>query len=418
MAYEPSATVRRHAQRPRSTGARAVLAAIGLLAAACGAQPVASPPAPGSASTPAASASAVASVSASARASAPPSSAGTLESRLEAVLEDQAHLAEAGIAVAVIAGEDSWAGAAGIADRAAGREMTPDTTFAIGSITKSMVAAAVLLLAEDGLVDLDTRIADYLPADLSEIANDATVREVLGHHSGIGEHTRQPFFEDVVADPDRTWSNREALAYVEPSTFPAGEGWAYSNTNYILLDILIEEVTGEATGDVIRERLLEPHGLDRISYQATDPPPEPTAVGYTDLDNDGAADAVEGGGLLPTRALATAAGAAGGVAADAPSVARWADLLYGGEVLEPSSLEAMLDFSGSHGPPYGLGTEQVRMSPDVLGVGHTGGIPGFQSAVVHVPTVDVTVAMLTNGDFSAPLDPMSIVRTFVQALGG
>ncbi|MDF2735067.1 MAG: hypothetical protein K0S97_1690 [Chloroflexota bacterium] len=321
-----------------------------------------------------------------------------------------------GISAAVIAPEWTWDATAGFADTTTGRAMTSATQFAVGSITKTFLAALVLRLVDDGLVALDRPVGDYLPDDLGVDLNGATVAQVLGHRSGIGEHTIDAFFAAVIAEPGRAWTAREALAYAEPPQFEAGSRFSYTNTNYVLAGLMIEAVTGRLLATVLRDEILAPEGLDHVELQFDAPPSGPVAVGVSDLDGDGSLEPIPGNGYVPTRALATAAGAAGGVAADATSIAAWGRALYGGDVLSPRSLDAMTT-EGERGTGYGLGTEIRHLPDDVVGYGHTGGIPGFTSAFVHLPDRDVTVAILMSTDLVGPIrDPMEVARLFYEPI--
>ena len=151
--------------------------------------------------------------------------------------------------------------------------MTSATQFAVGSITKTFLAALVLRLVDDGLVALDRPVSDYLPDDLGVDLNGATVAQVLGHRSGIGEHTTDAFFAAVVAEPGRAWTAREALAYAEPPQFDAGSRFSYTNTNYLLAGLMIEAVTGRLLATVLRDEILAPEGLDHVELPVRRRPP-------------------------------------------------------------------------------------------------------------------------------------------------
>ena len=395
--------------RSRSVSREAVVLVAALLVGGCAsgqATTSASAPAvPGSAA-PASPTAVPASASA---ATAPPA----VEDVLDEIVSSTAQATGAGVSAAVIGPSSSWDGAAGAADVDSGRPITTDTTFAMASVTKTALAALALRLAEQGILDLDAPIERYLPDDLGVDTNGATLREALAHRSGIGEHTSSDFFEAVQRDPERTWTAREVLEFAGPPTFEAGEGWSYSNTNYVLTALAIEEVTGEPVGAVMRRELLEPADLDRMVYQPDEPPVEPLAVGYTSLDGTGAAERIEGGDLLPTRAFATAAGGAGGMAADATSLARWGAALYGGDLQSPDSLEQMLTFEDVEGGGYGLGTERRSLPDGTSAVGHSGLIPGFSSALLYVPDEDRAAAVLINADSA---DAMGVARRLLAAM--
>jgi D-alanyl-D-alanine carboxypeptidase len=335
---------------------------------------------------------------------------------MDGQVEGAARGVDGGVSAAVLTPTWSWAGSAGLADTETARAITPETQFAVGSITKTFVAAMVLRLVDEGLVGLDDPVADHLPGDLGIDLNGATVADVLGHRSGIGEHTNDAFFTQVLADPDRAWTPRAALAFTEPAQFDAGSRFSYTNTNYVLAGLLIEKVTGSPLTSALRTEILSPAGLDHVELQIDDAPSGPVAVGLTDLDRAGTRESLQGDGYVPTRALATAAGAAGGIAADARSIAAWGRALYGGDVLSAASLAAMTTDTDP-GARYGLGTEIVALRDDIDGYGHSGGIPGFTSAFVTIPDEGVTVAVLMNTDLVGTIrDPMEVARLFAEPI--
>ena len=399
---------------------RATLVAIALGAVVAGCAPAAPsvPTSPlTSAPSPAVAPTTQAAPSPSATSS-PSATAASASAALDGVLDRMQAALGAGISVAVISSTGTWTGAAGVRDPATGAAVTPATVFAIGSITKTATSALVLRLAEQGRVDLDAPISRYLPGDLGVDLNGATVRQVLGDRSGIGEHTLDPLGNAVMRDPLRRWEPREVLAYAEGPRSAAGSEFRYTNTNYVLLGLLVEQVTGRPFGDVLRQEILDPLRLPAFVYQPDEAPRGELAVGLTYPsypDMTGALRPISGGGLVPALAWATAAGSAGGIGADAVSVAQWGRALFDGQVLSAASLAAMLDFDHPDGVPYGLGVMQVEPEKGQKVVGHNGGIPGFSSALLHDRDRDVTVAVLVARDLAQGQDPIVLAEMFLQA---
>lgn len=308
-----------------------------------------------------------------------------------------------GATAAVVGGRgEAWAGATGLADPDASRPMTPDTQMAIGSMTKSFVAALVLRLVERGQVALDDPIATYLPPKTD--GNGANVEEVLAHRSGIGEHVTPRFVAALLADCSRTWKPTEVLEY-QDSPRPRGE-YGYSSTNYILLGMVIEAVTGTSIAAAMRKLLLGPLGL-RITYQGIERPPDPVAIGRTQLLDPVPSALHDATGLLPCRAVATAAGAAGGMAADALDLARWAYLLHSGDVLRPESLRLLTESQG-----HGLGSVSFEIAGRE-GYGHPGRIPGYRGVFAYLPLLDIACSALINTD-EADADPTELLERLVD----
>lgn len=158
----------------------------------------------------------------------------------------------------------TWSGATGKADGV--RDVTVNTQFSIASTTKAVTAAQVMQLVETGALGLDDPAADHIPADLDFDTNGATIRNLLGHRSGIPDYVNfvGAQFE---ADPLRFWEPAVLLAAI-----PAGRGLLggeseYANVNYLLLGLVIEEVTGRSMVEVLRDGVLAIDGVERLIYQ-------------------------------------------------------------------------------------------------------------------------------------------------------
>jgi D-alanyl-D-alanine carboxypeptidase len=294
-------------------------------------------------------------------------------------------------AAVIVAGEGSWAGAAGAADDR-GTPLVPQATFAIASVTKSFVAAEVLHLVEEGRMSLDEPLSALLPDGLDIDTNDATLRNTLTMRSGISEHVTDSFIADVVTEPGRHWDPEQNLDYVGASVFPPDTRTQYSNTNYILLGFVIEEQTGLPLGEALRNGVLATEGMGSIVVQDDERPQRPLALPHSSFRGFPSANEAEvvGGGYLPLRSLASAAWSAGSFAADAPTLARWGYLLFGGYVLEPTSLTEMTTFHEG----YGMGAGDLGRGA----IGHGGEIPGYSSILATRPYDGLVVAALTNGE--------------------
>jgi D-alanyl-D-alanine carboxypeptidase len=317
---------------------------------------------------------------------------------LQAVIDEAVQpLDVPGIAAAVIvADQGTWVGAAGTADGTA--PLDPAAQFGIGSVTKTITAAQVLQLVESGAVDLDRPIADYVGDDLP--TNGATVREVLGMRSGIGEVQVDPqtFCPDLAVSVPMAELREVPLGdpYFEP-----GERFRYTSANYVLAGILIEEVTGSSVARALRSGVLSAPGLERLIYQDEERPTAPLAAPFVVLPGSREVPPPQdllaiGGGYLPARCLASSAGPAGGMAADAMTLARWGYLLYGGWVLGDEALAAMTDFEDA----YGLGAHDQHSRFGVPALGHEGTVPGYTAQLLVFPDDGLAVAVLmnTNGD--------------------
>ncbi len=192
---------------------------------------------------------------------------------LHKVLSDVA--GAAGITATLMTPEGSWSGAAGTADGV--RAMSPATQLAIGSITKSLVAAQVMQLVETGQLRLDEPAAGRLPPSLEFDTNGATIGHLLGMRSGIPDYV-DALWTSLSADKLRAWTADEVLALVGPHRSPPGEMHRYSSSDYVLLGLILEQVRGRPLAEVLRDGVLSADGYDRLIYQPDERPTQPIAL--------------------------------------------------------------------------------------------------------------------------------------------
>lgn len=252
----------------------------------------------------------------------------------------------AGVSATVMSAHGMWSGATGTADGT--RAVTVDTQFSIASTTKSVTAAQVMLLVEAGNLRLDDLAADHLPTDLDFDTNGATIRQLLDHHSGIPDYV-DPIRPQMDAEPLRFLTPAELLAVVPDERTTAGTTFAYANVNYLLLGLVVEQVTGRRYADVLRDGALNIDGVERLIYQPDERPTAPIA-----FDGGRSADWFTSmGEFLPSVAL-TSDGPAAAMASDSVSLARWWRALCAGEIVSQVSLTAMVPADGAD-EAYGLG---------------------------------------------------------------
>ena len=389
----------------------------GAASAAGGSPPVGSPGSPGSSNgTPSQP------PESSPPGSAPPAGPSLAEQRsaalrtaLQASLDaDRRRYGIPGVSVTILLGDgSSWTGTSGLADVATATAVTPDTAFALGSISKTYTAALIVALAGEGKIDLAAPARTYLPT--ARIDPRITVRMLLDHTSGLDDFFLHPPIDTaLLAQPSAIWTAARSLHYVGKRYFEPGAGWHYSNTNYLYLGLIAERVTGKPLATSLRERFFMPLDLRTTWYQAVDQPRSGLAHGYRFAGPRPTAtpiDLADGTGVAPFRSVVTAAGGAGSIAATSGDVARWARLLYDGSAIGPVQTAAMVDdiaTSAGYRPhvPYGLGV-QVFPIDGRLTFGHSGRLLGFQAVVRHIPAFGTTIAVLTN---QSRADPAIIVR--------
>ena len=332
-----------------------------------------------------------------------------IRDRLQAMLDrDRARLAAPGmVATVLFADGPSWSGTAGVADIATGRALTVATPFAVASISKTFLAAEVLALVDAGTLRLGDSVARLLPGvPVGGRAIDPriTVRELLDHTSGLRDYlTDTKLGRAVEAQPTRVWTPAQALAYAGKPIAAPGTGYHYSNTNYVLLGLIVERLTGRTLAQEYRQRFFGPLGMTRTFYQVAEPPKAlmPTAYRYSSVKLDATpVDVTDGTGVRPFTAITSAAGAAGSIGASAPDLAVWARALYGGDVVSAGALEAMIADATTTSKlkpayPYGLGV-QVLQIDGRLSYGHSGRLVGSQGAMRWFPDLGLAIVVLTN----------------------
>lgn len=323
-----------------------------------------------------------------------------------------------GLSVTIIFPDGTrWLGTSGYADVDGKVPVTPDTAFALASVSKTFTGALIMALAEEGKVVIDAPARTYLPG--MRLDPKITVRQLLDHTSGLRDYFLHPAIDKILlAQRDRRWTEQESMKYVGKPYFKPGRGWHYSNTNYLLLGMIAERAGRAPLADQLRERFYEPLGLDRTFFQPTEAPRGPVAHGYrfkTAAVDAKPIDLGDGTPIVPFTSVVTAAAGAGALAATSSDVARWARALYGGAVLEEDSVQEMVDDvarTERYRPavPYGLGVQLIDVAERPT-LGHSGRLLGFRSVVRWLPEEGIAIAVLTN---QSRTDPGIIARALLR----
>ena len=303
-----------------------------------------------------------------------------------------------GISAAVRVGDDMWTGTAGIS--AVGENLTTASTFGIGSTTKTFVSATILQLMEEGELELSDPISNYLP-DYENIPGSLTIKQLLYHTSGLFNYTEHPDFVEVIfADLEHIYSPEEVLStfILEPIAEPETEQ-TYSNTNYLLLGMIIKSITGNEFYDEVAERFDT-----ATNYPSLSMPPFQTDISemaHLWLDTTLAGtqpqvDCIENGWAL--NSFFSAAHSAGAFAANPTDMANWAYDLYSGNLLQEASMDSLFDthpFLLFGVIPYGLGVFSAQFGCGTTGWGHNGNII-YTSSMYYLPEYDLSLSVLTN----------------------
>jgi CubicO group peptidase (beta-lactamase class C family) len=289
------------------------------------------------------------------------------------------------VSAAVFRGEELvWSDAIGLADVEQRVEASPDTQYAIASITKTFTAVSVLQLHDAGKLDLDDPLAKHLPEATHE---SPTLRRMLAHASGLQREPPGEIWESL-AFPDE----KELLAGLAEAeqVLPPMAAWHYSNLAYALLGIVVSRLSGMPFRDYVSERLLAPIGLSRTTWG----PGENAALPYF---VDPYSDAVQREPVLELGGK----GGESGLYSTTADLARWGAFLCDPDesVLKATSVAEMHDLNVMAEPDWtlgwGLGLELRRRGERIFG-GHTGGFPGFLSILTYSRREGVGAIMLTN----------------------
>ncbi len=275
----------------------------------------------------------------------------------------------------------------GKADLELGVSATEESVFRIASVTKQFTAAAIMRLAERGKLALDDDFTKYI--DYPTHGKTVTIRHLLNHTSGIRNYTDIPgFFETGTA---RDLRPEEVLDPVRnlPLDFEPGTKWEYSNTNYHLLGMIIEKVSGTPYAKHMLDEFFTPLSLAHTRYDTASDVIPGRARGY---------GVINGATVNASYLSMTIPYSAGGLLSTASDLVQWQLDLIAGKVVSPDSYRQMTTptkLSDGHTTPYGFGffMSDVDGHPNLM---HEGGIPGFNSILVYFTKEELSIAVISN----------------------
>ncbi|WP_443056744.1 serine hydrolase domain-containing protein [Streptomyces sp. NBC_00667] len=287
--------------------------------------------------------------------------------------------------------------AVGVKDRTTGAAMDPNSRFRIGSVTKTFSSVVLLQLVDEGRIGLDQPVNHYLPGLLPD--DRITVRHLLTHRSGLADYTNAMFARTVPgfeAVRNKVFGYRELvnLSLREPRTSQPGAAYSYSNTNFVVLGMLIEKATGNPVAEEYERRIIKPLKLRNTSY--VHPRTEikgPHAHGYLYPDEAGA------GPVDSTEQTVSWAQSAGAMISNAADLNTFVSALLGGRLLPARTLDAMLTMTptdATHTRFYGLGLRRYDLSCGTSVYGHTGTVQGFYTYAFATRDGRRTLAAMAN----------------------
>lgn len=296
-----------------------------------------------------------------------------------------------------IPGRGSYERSFGVSDKSTGTPMKADLHMRIGSVTKTFTITGLLQLVDQGKVALDDPVSKYIGGVPQ--GDHITLRELADMRSGLFNYTEDEKWEQsLLHDPQRSYTPQELLGYAfqHPLNFPPGSKWQYSNTNTILLGLVIEKVSRQPLGRYLEEHVYAPLKLEQTSFPTDETLPEPYAHGYTDYTKSGAPTSTATGGTVDATHWNPSWGwAAGAMVSSLDDLHAWVPALVDGRLLKPATQKQRLKF-GPTGVPnvqYGLGIMRVNGW-----IGHNGELPGYETLAVQLPSQKATMVILINSD--------------------
>ncbi len=290
--------------------------------------------------------------------------------------------------VLVVATEDDGTASIGVAGvDATGTPMTADATWRIGSITKTFTAVVVMQMVEEGAFGLDDDVGRYL--DNPQVPPGVTVRQLLQHTSGIPDYI--PHANVVLRSCPESAIDPFALIVNDVPAFAPGEGWEYSNTNYLVLGQLIRALTGQPPADAIRGRIIDPLGLNDTYLEGSEPGPPPVPA-FADFYDTGP-------GPITCHTPIWADATDAGMISSAHDLDRFLRAIFDGTLVSAGSLTEMLD-TNEFG--YGLGISKLLQPPveDVEIYGNGGGLVGYKSVALYETKRRTTIIAMSPTGFS------------------
>lgn len=322
------------------------------------------------------------------------SSAGSeLEAEISAFLTELYPDNEPGISVILARGDEIlYRDGHGMANLEHNISISPDMVFRLGSLTKQMTTAGIMMLAEEGLLQVDDPITQYFP-DYPTHGYTITLRHLMTHTSGIIDFLAIEEFPNIEKE-DITAMDVIDFFKNAPMNFAPGDAYSYTNSGYVMLGAIIEQLSGQSYEDFIQERIFTPLGMDN-TYHGDFKRLIPNRVTGYAMGPEGYENSSYLSMSIP--------GAAGAIISTVDDLHAWNTALFAGDVVSMASLEEMTTpFTLNNGElsnyGFGLAIQSLRGQPMIS---HTGGINGFITYAAYLPESDVYVAVLGNTGFQS-----------------
>lgn len=319
--------------------------------------------------------------------------------RFQAVLDQtRQQMGFPGVIAGVWSPQGTWVGTSGTTGQGQTAAPMPQDLTRVGSVTKTMTTTIILQLAAEGKLSLDDTIGRYVPGMPN--GDTATLRQLADMQSGIPSYTNdQGWQTQLFADPTKPWTPQQLVDVVKGKApnFAPGKGWEYSNTNTVLLGMVIEQIEGKPMDQIFQERIFGPLGMTSSTFVVNS-----TAIGDPHLSGITVQGSADGAPIDATNWNPSWGYTAGSVISNLDDMHTWAVALGTGEgILDPAMQSLRMDSINRTIPPngaeagYGFGIGERNGW-----WGHTGTLPGYNTVVYYQPSTRTAVVVEVNSDIA------------------
>jgi D-alanyl-D-alanine carboxypeptidase len=274
-------------------------------------------------------------------------------------------------AAVLVPGQGLWTGVSGISSE--GVPITSEMRFGFGSNTKLYIAVTLAKLQEEGVLSLDDPLYQWIPA-YAFVDSTATIRQLLSHQTGIFDFANDQwnfFWNLILSDTSHFFTPEEVLATIGNPHFDPGNGFRYSNTNYLLAGMIIEAASGESWIQKLHDVIFDPLTMDSTFVGAFEPRNGPVAnewvIGQWEDVN------------TPMTSAYTSINSAGAIFSTPQEMVKWYQALFNGDIISEASLEEVLDFETTS--TFGLGIAEYMLDNKHYMYYHGGAMVGYLSEI-------------------------------------
>jgi D-alanyl-D-alanine carboxypeptidase len=319
-----------------------------------------------------------------------------------------------GMSAAIISDEHGlWTGTSGFSQESSNKVITSDMIFGIGSVTKTYITTLVMQLEDEGILSINDSLYQWLPS-YPNIDSTTTIKQLLKHESGIFNLTESPlFFEIIDQNPLHVWQDEEIiLNLVDQPLFKPGAAYSYSNTNFILLGMILKKATAKSISTLLKERILIPLKLNDTFLAIEDSLEGNIAHGWLDVDGDAKLDDLTE--ILPRNAFYSAVWTSAAIFSTAENTAVFMKALFNGELVSANSLNKMMDINAT--THSGLGVFGFVTPENISMMGHDGFTLEYSAFVYYDVTTKSTFSVLINQRDLNGSHSMMLIFEFIKIL--